>query len=74
MRFISDNIASPRFYIKSGTLEPVHLQEEERKRLVEGMQDTLTKCIREIEKAQINFLSTTNRFSHKLQDRANQIE
>ena len=36
-KLINDNVQSDRFYIKSGLLEPVHLQEEERKLIVEGM-------------------------------------
>ena len=35
--FVADCINSPRLYIKKGLLEPVHLQEVERKILVEGM-------------------------------------
>ena len=40
-KLINDNIRSNRYYIKKGLLEPVHLQEEERKLILEGMQTSL---------------------------------
>ena len=36
-KLINDNIRANRYYIKKGLLEPVHLQEEERKLILEGM-------------------------------------
>ena len=51
-KLIEDNIKSDRFYIQSGLLEPVHLQEEERKLIVEGMQTSLAKMATEIKKSQ----------------------
>ena len=49
---IEDNINSERYFIESGLLEPIHLQEEERKLLVEGMQAAITKIILELIKYQ----------------------
>ena len=49
---IEDNILEPRLYIESGLLEPVHLQEEERKLLIEGMQASITKIVQELIKSQ----------------------
>ena len=48
-RYVDDNIQSPQLYIESGELEPVHLQETERKFFVDGMFDSLLKCICEIQ-------------------------
>ena len=49
---IDDNINSERYFIESGLLEPIHLQEEERKLLVEGMQAAITKIVLELIKYQ----------------------
>ena len=49
---IEDNIKSERYFIESGLLEPIHLQEEERKLLVEGMQAAITKIVLELIKYQ----------------------
>ena len=37
-----------RFYIKEGLLEPIHLVEDERKLLVEGMQTSIAKILQEV--------------------------
>ena len=50
-KFIKDCIQSPQLYVKSGLIEPVHLLEVERKILIEGMQESLNKCILEIQKS-----------------------
>ena len=49
---IDDNINSERYFIESGLLEPIHLQEEERKLLVEGMQAAISKIVLELIKYQ----------------------
>ena len=37
VKLIEDNMVSERYFIKSGLLEPIHLTEEERDLLVDGM-------------------------------------
>ena len=54
--YIEDNLASPKFYLKSGVLEPVHLNLEERNILVSGLEDTMNRCVSEIEAAQQRYI------------------
>ena len=49
---IEDNIDGERFYIQSGLLEPIQLQEDERKHLVNGMQASIAKIVTELMKSQ----------------------
>ena len=65
-KLIDDNVKSNRFYIKSGLLEPVHLQEEERKLIVEGMQTSLAKMATEIKNSQELSFEATNMHSESL--------
>ena len=65
-KFIDDNINSPRLYIKSGLLEPMHLQQKERDILVNGMTETMNKCINEIEISEQIFKEKTKKRSKVL--------
>ena len=73
-RYIYDNIYSPQLYIKTGCLEPVHLQEQERKVLVEGMIDSLNRCSLEIHKSQKQFSEKTGRACKPLHERRKHIK
>ena len=42
---------SKRYYIKEGALEPIHLVENERKLLAEGMQTSVAKILQEVQKS-----------------------
>ena len=57
--YIEDNLASPKFYLKSGVLEPVHLNLEERNILVSGLEETMNRCVSEIEAAQQLYIDQT---------------
>ena len=46
------NIECKSLYVKSGLLEPVQLDKEERDLLVSGIEELMSICIKEIETAQ----------------------
>ena len=66
LKFIEDCMASKRFYIESGLLEPVHLETDERKRLVEGMWDSVENIREEAENAHKRFQRLFNERSDEL--------
>ncbi len=72
--FVADCINSPRLYIKNGLLEPVHLQEVERKILVENMQESLQKCIQEVKNSQKMYIDQVNRSSERLLEQEEAIK
>ena len=45
LKLIQDCMTAKRYFIKQGLLEPIHLLEDERKLLVEGMQDSVGKIV-----------------------------
>ena len=47
--FLDDSLESPRLFIKSGQLEPMHLSQKERDILVKGMEEMMIKCEQEID-------------------------
>ena len=47
--FLDDCLESPRLFIKSGQLEPMHLSQKERDILVKGMEEMMIKCEQEID-------------------------
>ena len=44
-------MSSKRYYITKGLLEPIHLKENERELLVEGMQTSVAKIVQEVYKS-----------------------
>ena len=44
-------MTSKRYYMVSGLLEPIHLKENERELLVEGMQTSVAKIVQEVYKS-----------------------
>ena len=44
-------MTSKRYYMVSGMLEPIHLKENERELLVEGMQTSVAKIVQEVYKS-----------------------
>ena len=59
LKLIEENINSERYYIKSGLLEPIHLTEDERDLLVDGMLTSVTKIAEEVIKAKEISLNVT---------------
>ena len=51
IKLIEDNMYSERYFIKKGLLEPIHLTEEERDLLVDGMLTSITKIAEEVNKS-----------------------
>ena len=51
LKLIEDNLASGRYYIKKGLLEPVQISEEERDLLIEGMLASIAKIFEEVSKS-----------------------
>ena len=47
-RLIQDCISSRRFYIKQGTLEPIHHKEGEKKIIIDQMQSLFARCAKEL--------------------------
>ena len=60
MKLIDDCLANKRYFIKSGLLEPIHLEVNERKQLVEGMWETVEGISQEVFNSQKRFYETFN--------------
>ena len=45
LKLIKDCMEAKRYFIKEGALEPIHLVENERKLLAEGMQTSVAKIL-----------------------------
>ena len=69
MKLIKENLESKRYYIKSGSLEPIHLTEDERELLVDGMQTSITKIAEEVIKSKEISMSVTKTISDRLANR-----
>ena len=69
MKLIKENLKSKRYYIKSGSLEPIHLTEDERELLVDGMQTSITKIAEEVIKSKEISMSVTKTISDRLANR-----
>ena len=69
IRLIEDNMYAERYFIKSGLLEPIHLTEEERDLLVDGMQTSITKIAEEVNKSKDISIDVTGIISDELKVR-----
>ena len=66
LTLIEENINSERYFIKSGLLEPIHLTEDERDLLVDGMQSSISKIAEEVIKSKEISMSVTQTISDEL--------
>ena len=69
LKLIKDNISSKRYFIKSGLLEPIHLTEDERDLLVDGMLTSVTKIAEEVIKSKEISMNATHTISDELATR-----
>ena len=69
MRLIEDNINSKQYFIRSGLLEPIHLTEDERDLLVDGMLTSITKIAEEVIKSKEISMNVTKTISDELATR-----
>ena len=51
-KLIGDLIKADHWYIEKGIYEPVHIEESQRKEIIEGIADNLKRCKGEIIQAQ----------------------
>ena len=61
-------------FIKEGRLEPVHLKQQERDILVTGMEETMNKCLQEIDASQQTYSEKTKSVSKALVEQRKNIE
>ena len=66
LNLIEENINSARYFIKSGLLEPIHLTEDERDLLVDGMLSSITKIAEEVNKSKEISMNVTRTISDEL--------
>ena len=66
LKLIKDNMASKRYYIKEGLLEPVQISEEERDLIIEGMLASIAKIFEEVYKSKDICLDITGNVSPML--------
>ena len=71
---MSDSIAAPRLYIKSGKFEPVHMKKSVREMLVNQMLDMIKICYDEIINNQIEFGKKTKNVSPVLKKQSSDIK
>ena len=69
LNLIEENINSARYYIKTGLLEPIHLTEDERDLLVDGMLSSITKIAEEVNKSKEISMNVTRTISDELATR-----
>ena len=62
-------MSSKRYYIVKGLLEPIHLNENERELLVEGMHDSVVKIVQEVYKSTEIFRETVGSLSEEMQQK-----
>ena len=60
LKLIDDCLMNKRYFINSGLLEPIHLEINERKQLVEGMWETVEGISEEVYNSQKRFCETFN--------------
>ena len=63
LKLIRDNIASKRYFIEEGLLEPVQISEEERDLIIEGMLASIGKIVEEVNKSKDICLDITGNVS-----------
>ena len=69
LKLIQDNMASKRYYIKEGLLEPVQISEEERDLIIEGMLASIGKIFEEVNKSKDICLDITGNVNPMLKER-----
>ena len=69
LKLIQDNMASKRYYIKEGLLEPVQISEEERDLIIEGMLASIGKIFEEVNKSKDICLDITGNVNPMLRER-----
>ena len=67
-KFIKDTIASPRFYVKSGEIEAVHLKKSESAILMKNVKHMLDQSTSEVHKSHKSFIKQTGSGSQLLME------